>query len=58
MHPFPHHYVVSSKTAPEGDVVLESEGLPPLATLTPPEFGAASGLRKRCWLPPSPTAFC
>ena len=43
MHPFPHHYVVSSCLSPEGDVVLESEGIPPLATVTPPEFDGPGG---------------
>jgi len=43
MHPFPHHYVVSSVTGPDGDVVLESAGIPQLATATPPEFDGPGG---------------
>lgn len=43
MHPFPHHYVVTSNAGPEGDIVLTSEGLPPLATVTPPEFDGPGG---------------
>ncbi len=39
MHPFPHHYVVESTAAPQGDdLILESEGLSPLTTATPAEF--------------------
>ena len=43
MHPVPHHYVVSSVIGPDGDVVLESAGIPPLATVTPPEFDGPGG---------------
>jgi organic hydroperoxide reductase OsmC/OhrA len=43
MHPFPHHYVVSSTAAADGDVVLESAGLPDLPTVTPPEFDGPGG---------------
>ena len=43
MHPFPHHYRVSSVTRPDGDVLLESEGIPSLATVTPPEFDGPGG---------------
>ena len=43
MHPFPHRYVVSSRTGPVGDIVLESDGLLPLPTATPPEFDGPGG---------------
>lgn len=43
MHPFPHRYLVSSTASPDGDIVLESEGLPELATVTPPEFDGPGG---------------
>jgi organic hydroperoxide reductase OsmC/OhrA len=43
MHPFPHHYTVSSHTGPDGDVILQSEGIPPLVTVTPPEFDGPGG---------------
>jgi uncharacterized OsmC-like protein len=39
MHPFPHHYATLATAAPEGDVPLTGEGLPPLATAPPAEFG-------------------
>lgn len=43
MHPFPHRYAVSSEVAPDGDIVLRSEGIPDLATITPPEFDGPGG---------------
>jgi len=43
MHPFPHRYVVSSTAWPRGDIVIESDGLPSLATTTPPEFDGPGG---------------
>jgi organic hydroperoxide reductase OsmC/OhrA len=43
MHPFPHHYRVGSTVAPQGDIILESDGLPPLETTTPPEFDGPEG---------------
>jgi uncharacterized OsmC-like protein len=43
MHPFPHHYDVVSTAAPQGDIILESRGLPPLTTATPPEFDGPGG---------------
>ena len=43
MHPFPHRYEVISTVAPHGDIILESEGLPPLTTATPPEFDGPGG---------------
>lgn len=44
MHPFPHRYVVSSTATPEDDIVLTSDGIPPLTTVTPPEFDGPGGL--------------
>ena len=44
MHPFPHTYVVSSSATPEGNVLLESAGIPSLPTITPPEFDGPGGL--------------
>lgn len=44
MHPFPHRYVVSSTATPEGDILLTSEGIPSLPTVTPPEFDGPGGL--------------
>ncbi|HUL74992.1 MAG TPA: OsmC family protein [Vicinamibacterales bacterium] len=38
MQPFPHFYTVTSDAAPEGEVVLNSPGLPALPTATPAEF--------------------
>jgi organic hydroperoxide reductase OsmC/OhrA len=44
MHPFPHRYVVSSTATPEDNIVLTSDGIPPLTTATPPEFDGPGGL--------------
>jgi organic hydroperoxide reductase OsmC/OhrA len=44
MHPFPHRYVVSSTAAPEDNIVLRSDGIPPVTTATPPEFDGPGGL--------------
>jgi organic hydroperoxide reductase OsmC/OhrA len=44
MHPFPHTYLVSSSATPEGDIVLDSPGIPALPTITPPEFDGPGGL--------------
>ncbi len=43
MHPFPHFYRVRLGMHPEGEVSLESEGLPPLRSLPPPEWGGPGG---------------
>lgn len=43
MHPFPHHYRVASTAVPQGDIILTSEGIPPLPTVTPPEFDGPGG---------------
>lgn len=38
MHPFPHLYDVRATALGDGEITLESPGLPPLATNTPAEF--------------------
>ena len=43
MHPFPHRYRVRIGIAPEGEVNLDSEGLPQLRSLPPPEFDGPGG---------------
>jgi organic hydroperoxide reductase OsmC/OhrA len=36
---YPHHYTASASALPEGNVSLESPGLPALSTAPPAEFG-------------------
>lgn len=43
MHPFPHRYRVRIGLAPEGEVRLESDGLPQIVSLPPPEWGGPGG---------------
>ena len=43
MHPFPHRYAITSSVRPDTDILLESEGLPPLSTAAPPEFDGPGG---------------
>jgi organic hydroperoxide reductase OsmC/OhrA len=43
MHPFPHHYRVRIGLQAEGEVSLDSEGLPQLRSLPPPEWGGPGG---------------
>lgn len=43
MKDFPHHYTASSRSGPEGDVVLEAEGVPAIASGAPVEFGGEGG---------------
>jgi len=43
MHPFPHLYRVRLGIRPEGEVELDSEGLPRLHSLPPPEWGGPGG---------------
>jgi peroxiredoxin-like protein len=39
MQNLPHHYKVSAKAEPEGDVALECGGLDPIPSAPPAEFG-------------------
>jgi organic hydroperoxide reductase OsmC/OhrA len=39
MQDFPHHYSVAATASADGDVLLESERLPPLQSASPAEFG-------------------
>jgi peroxiredoxin-like protein len=39
VHELPHHYTVSAKARAEGEVSLESQGLEPIASAPPAEFG-------------------
>ena len=43
MHPLPHHYTVSSRATPTGDVWLTTDGVSPLSTAVPPEFDGHGG---------------
>ena len=38
MHPYPHVYTVRATADPEGDVPVDSAGLPTLTTAPPAEF--------------------
>jgi organic hydroperoxide reductase OsmC/OhrA len=39
MQAFPHRYTVAARAATEGDIALESERLPAIASAAPAEFG-------------------
>lgn len=41
MEPYPHHYSVAATASAEGDVTLQSERLPALASDAPVQFGGA-----------------
>jgi organic hydroperoxide reductase OsmC/OhrA len=43
MHPFPHHYRVRIGIRPEGEVSLDSDGLEPIRSLPPVEWGGPGG---------------
>jgi organic hydroperoxide reductase OsmC/OhrA len=43
MQNFPHHYTVTAVGSHGEEVELQSEGLPPLRTATPPEFDGPGG---------------
>jgi organic hydroperoxide reductase OsmC/OhrA len=47
MHPYPHRYAVRVSAAPEGDVPVDSAGLPTLHTAAPAEFDGPGD----CWSP-------
>jgi organic hydroperoxide reductase OsmC/OhrA len=39
MQPFPHHYSVAARAAAQGDVTLTGDGLAPISSAPPTEFG-------------------
>jgi organic hydroperoxide reductase OsmC/OhrA len=43
MHAFPHHYRVTARGGPEGDVDVAPENAPALVTAPPPEFDGPGG---------------
>ena len=43
MHPFPHHYQVTAKGSPQGDVMLATADTPDIATQAPAGFGGPGG---------------
>jgi len=43
MQDLPHHYQVSANGGPEGDVALDTAGVPSLASSAPVEFGGPGG---------------
>ena len=43
MKDLPHHYKVSARAGPDGDVNLSSESLPDLPSAAPVEFGGPGG---------------
>ncbi|MBN1239789.1 MAG: OsmC family protein [Gammaproteobacteria bacterium] len=43
MASFPHQYKVATSGGPDGELPVDSNGLPTLATTAPPEFGGPAG---------------
>jgi organic hydroperoxide reductase OsmC/OhrA len=43
MHRYPHRYFAVASARVEGDIVLDSNHLPPLVTAAPEEFGGPGG---------------
>jgi organic hydroperoxide reductase OsmC/OhrA len=43
MEPFPHHYTATAFGNPDGDVTVDSEGLPRLMSAPPAAFGGPGG---------------
>lgn len=39
MEPFPHHYTAAASAGPQGDIAVEAQKLPRLATAAPTEYG-------------------
>jgi peroxiredoxin-like protein len=39
MQAFPHHYSIAARSSPDGDVALEGDRLPTIASAPPTEFG-------------------
>ena len=44
MEGYPHHYLAKATGGEEGSVVVSGEGLPPLETQSPPQFGGPDGV--------------
>ena len=44
MQPYPHTYTAAASGQPEGAIGLTSQGLPEIATASPPEFGGPGGV--------------
>lgn len=44
MEGYPHHYLAKATGEQEGNVVVSGEGLPPLDTQSPPQFGGPDGV--------------
>jgi organic hydroperoxide reductase OsmC/OhrA len=44
MEGYPHHYLANAVGGTEGHVVVSGEGLPPLDTQSPPQFGGPDGV--------------
>jgi len=44
MQGYPHHYLASATGENEGNVVVSGEGLPPLDTQSPPQYGGPLGV--------------
>jgi organic hydroperoxide reductase OsmC/OhrA len=43
MHPFPHRYHVRIGMRPDGELSLDSDGLPQIRSMPPPEWGGPGG---------------
>lgn len=43
MQPFPHHYSVTTAARPQGDILVEREGLPTISTDAPVAFDGPGG---------------
>ncbi len=44
MEGYPHHYLAKATGENEGSVMVSGEGLPPLETQSPPQFGGPDGV--------------
>jgi len=44
MEGYPHHYFATANGTDNGNVVVSGEGLPPLDTQSPPQFGGPEGV--------------
>jgi organic hydroperoxide reductase OsmC/OhrA len=43
MHPFPHRYTVTTSAGPQGDILIEREGLPSIPSDAPIDFDGPGG---------------